>query len=155
MPVGESQRVVYGEENWLCVCVSVTSEVCWDVWWEGSLMILLTQRFWSLCPDACKLAYVPLLSGGVTVWTPDTEESHSSGGYYSLFNRYLYFVILAVAVIDKAIWRCLAFHLLWGVSGLELKSFILDWFSRRFFSSFFKSHDLYTLPVCQHSSSES
>lgn len=39
-----------------------------------------------------------------------------------------------------------------GVSGLELKSFILDWFSR---SLFFLSLDLYTLPVCQHSYSES
>ena len=47
-------------------------------------------------------------------------ECHNTGSIIP--PPYLFFVIfLLVAVIDRAIWRCLAFHLLWGCQWLRIK----------------------------------
>lgn len=57
-------------------------------------------------------------------------------------------VFFLVAVIDKAIWTCLAFHHLSGCQWLGIKILYSGLIFLDFFPPFFKSHDLYPPPVC-------
>lgn len=99
----------------------------WDAFWIFHILVLMSG--WkslsifdtSMLLQACLCMCVPLLLG-VMVWTPDTVESDSSWIYYSpSYLFFVFFFFFLVAVIDRAIWRCLAFHHLWGCQWLGIK----------------------------------
>ena len=97
-----------------------------DVWMKEFSQIWYLHSIIASC--------VPVLLGVVGDYGMNTKHGWVRFLQDLLFPPLTYFLsFLLVAVIDRAIWRCLAFIISEGVSDLELKSVILDWFSRRLF----------------------
>lgn len=128
----------------VCFCMCV---VCLSLWWEG-ISRAWSSEWFSIIYN-CNRKQVGCF-GYFASWCSCLDEMDCPDFIYSCYYKlafmlcvtavrgswglspvlpgsiipspYLFFChFLLVAVIDRAIWRCLAFHLLWGCQWLRIK----------------------------------